>query len=246
MSFRDNSEFSESFAQGTISASGSLEHPIVWLRNKIAARINRYNIIPHFYRNALQYIISKLGTLGYMNNEGQIIDVKCIHANPERAIAKLKQENNIILPIISINQVSSDNADDRRRPAFQLINETFWSEEKKRAVRVVSVAPRAVDIEYTINVWSKYKADLDQLVEQIRLLFNPELTVKTEYTNVAQAFIDSESDESTLETADREERILRRSFKVKLEGYIPNPRFIITSTGEIEEFKMEATIYEKK
>jgi hypothetical protein len=85
-----------------------------------------------------------------------------------------------------------------------------------------------------------------QIVEQIRPLFNPELTVKEEYTNVAQAFIDSESDESTLETADREERILRRSFKVKLEGYIPNPRFIITSTGEIEEFKMEATIYEKK
>jgi hypothetical protein len=245
MSFSRNTIL-ESFATGDISTSDVGEDPTMWARRKIAERTNKVNIIPHFYRDALQYIISKLGTLGYMNSEDKVVDVRCIHANPERTIAKLKQENNIILPIISISQNSSANADNRRRPAAQIINETFWSEEKKRAVRIISEAPRAVDIEYNINVWCKYKADMDQLVEQVRLLFNPHLVIKTAQTNVAQAHIEQESDKSSLDTSDRQERVVRRSFSVKLEGYIPNPRFIITSTGEIEEFKLDATIYEKK
>jgi ribosomal protein L28 len=236
----------ETFSTGNITVSSTGEDPMVWARRKIAERTNKKNIIPLFYREALQYIISKLGTLNYINSDTELIAVKCLHANPERAVAKMKQENNIILPVLSINQNSSANADDRRRGAPQIVNETFWSEEKKRAVRVISEAPRAVDIEYGINIWAKYKANLDQLVEQIRLLFNPHLVVKTSYTNVAQAYIEQEQDQSSVDTSDREERILRRSFTIKLEGYIPNPQFLITSTGEIEELKMDGTIYEKK
>ena len=235
-----------SFESGDITVSSSVETPTAWCRRLIRERTNSSNVIPHFYRQVLQYFISKLGTLSYINSETKVIPVKCIHANPERTIAKLKQETNIILPIISISQNSSNNADERRRGAPQLINETFWSEKKRRAVRVVSEAPRAVDIDLNINVWAKYKADIDQLIEQIRLLFNPHLVIKTEYSDVAMAYIENEQDQSTLETADRQERIVRRSFTIKLEGYIPSPKFIITSTGQIEEFNLEASIYEKK
>lgn len=246
MSYSNNFTTTTSFERGDITVSSSGQDPNQWCRELIRERTKNTNVIPHFYRQVLQYMISKLGTLSYLNSETKLVPVKCIHANPERAIAKLKQETNIILPIISINQNSSNNADDRRRGAAQIVNKTFWSELKKRAVRVVSEAPRAVDVDFGINVWCKYKADIDQLVEQIRLLFNPHLIVKNEYTDVAQAYIESENDESTFEAADRKERIVRRSFKIKLEGYIPNPQFIITSTGEIEEFNLEASIYEKK
>tara|TARA_R110002051_G_scaffold71943_4_gene130079 strand:- start:1784 stop:2527 length:744 start_codon:yes stop_codon:yes gene_type:complete len=247
MSFRTNSKIEEFFASGTLETSSTTrENPMVWARKMIAQRTNKYNVIPLFYRESLQYMISQLGSLSYINSDTKLVDVKCIHANPERAVAKMKQENNIILPIISINQNSSANADDRRRGAPQIVNDTFWSEEKKRAVRVISEAPRAVDIEYGINIWAKYNANLDQIVEQIRLLFNPHLVIKNSYTNLAQAYLDQETDKSTVETSDRQERILRRSFTVKLESYIPNPQFIITSTGEIEELKMDATIYQKK
>ena len=84
---------------------------------------------------------------------------------------------------------------------------------------------------------------MDQLCEQIRLLFNPHLVIKNSYTNTALAFIESESDDSTLETTDRQERIIRRTFSIKLEGWIPNPKFIITSTGEIQEFNIDSTLY---
>ena len=231
------------YSTGDITTSSTGEHPMVWAREKIAQRTTKMNRIPMFYKEALRYVISKLGTLVYINSETELIDVKCVHANPERTIGKLEQDNNIILPIVSINQNQSQNADSRRRGAPQIVNEVLWSDARKRAVRVISEAPRAVDIEYGLNIWCKYKADMDQLCEQIRLLFNPHLVVKNSYTNTAMAYIDSENDQSTLEVADREERILQRTFNLKLEAYIPNPKFLITNTGEIEELGLDSTIY---
>ncbi len=215
----------------------------VWARNKIRERTLQKNNIPFFYRESLRFLIGKLDTLKYINSENEIIGIKCIHANPERTIGKLKQENNIILPILSINQDASQNADNRRRTSTNIVSESWWSDEKKRAFRVLSIAPRAVDIEYGINIWAKYKNNLDQIVEQIRLMFNPQLVIQNSYTNTALAFLDQEIDNSTLETSDRQERIIRRSFKIKVEAYIPNPKFLITSTGEIEEFNLDTTIY---
>ncbi len=215
----------------------------VWARNKIRERTLQKNNIPFFYRESLRFLIGKLDTLKYINSENEIIGIKCIHANPERTIGKLKQENNIILPILSINQDASQNADDRRRTSTNIVSESRWSDEKKRAFRVLSIAPRAVDIEYGINIWAKYKNNLDQIVEQIRLMFNPQLVIQNSYTNTALAFLDQEIDNSTLETSDRQERIIRRSFKIKVEAYIPNPKFLITSTGEIEEFNLDTTLY---
>ena len=70
-------------------------------------------------------MIASFNDVGYIDSEEKFNNIMCIHANAERAIAKLKQENNIILPIISINQNSSANADNRRRNAPNLLNESF-------------------------------------------------------------------------------------------------------------------------
>jgi len=217
--------------------------PNVWARDLIKLRTNKQNQIPFFYKESLRFMISKLGSLSYLNSETQVVDVKCVHAHPERTIAKLHQENNIILPIISINQDTSDNDDDRRRNSTSLVIDQHWSEDKKRAYRLISLAPRAVNINYGINIWAKYKNNLDQLSEQIRLIFNPHLTIRNPYTNVAMAYIEAEADDSSTSVGDGAERVLRKSFDITLEAYIPNPKFLITSTGEIQEFKGEATIY---
>lgn len=241
--FIKDSKIIEGFATGNVPTKINSQDPMVWAREKIAQRTTRANKIPMFYKESLRFIISKLGTLAYINSEVELIDVKCVHANPERTIGKLKQDNNIILPIVSINQNQSSNADSRRRGSPQIVNESFWSDEKKRAVRVISEAPRAIDIEYGINIWTKYKANMDQLCEQVRLLFNPHMVIKNSYTNTAMAYIDTETDNSTLDTSDRQERIIRRTFSIKLEGWIPNPKFLITNTGEIQELTVDSTIY---
>ena len=232
----------ESAGSGPLPSFSSID-ALSWAKRVVAQRTTVSNNIPLYYREVLRYLISELGNLAYIDSELNVVKVKCVHSNPERTIAKLKQENNIILPIIAINQNTSDNADKRRRTSNQIINESFWSKKKKRAFRILSVAPRPVDIQYGINIWAKYKANLDQLVEQIRLLFNPSLTISTAYSNSSVAFIEQESDNSTVEVSDRKDRIIRRTFLVKFETYIPNPKFLITSTGEIEEFNTDTTIY---
>lgn len=242
MVFKVRSKVLESTASGDIPVFTST-NPYVWARKEIELRTTKQNKIPFFYKESLRYLLSKLGSLSYLNSETQVVNIKCVHANPERTIAKLHQENNIILPIISIDQETSDNDDARRRNSPSLVLEKYWSEEKKRAFRIMSLAPRSVNISYGINIWAKYKNNLDQIAEQIRLLFNPHLVIKNPYTNVASAFLDSEADQSTLDLGDREERVLRKTFAIVLEAYIPNPQFLITSTGEIEEFNSETTIY---
>jgi hypothetical protein len=57
--------------------------------------------VSFIYRESLRSMIASFNNIGYMSSEDKWTDIKCIHANAERAIAKLKQENNIILPIIN-------------------------------------------------------------------------------------------------------------------------------------------------
>ena len=80
---------------------------------------------------------------------------------------------------------------------------------------------------------------MDQLVEQIRLVFGPGVNVITKYTNSTVAFIVEEANDSTLVVGDREDRVIRRKFEINIEGYIPYPKYLITANGELTEFKTE-------
>tara|TARA_R110002051_G_scaffold8198_1_gene34769 strand:- start:296 stop:1027 length:732 start_codon:yes stop_codon:yes gene_type:complete len=243
MTHRYTVSITETAPSGVFPPHKKAEDPSVWARREIISRSKVENRVSFFYKDTLRFLISKLGTLGYINSEDKVTSVRCIHAHPERTISKLKEETNIILPIISISQNTSDNDDKRRRNSPVLINEKYWSDVKKRAFRVLSLAPRPVNIKYSVNIWSKYKSNLDQLAEQIRLLFNPHLVIENMYTNTVQSYITSELDRSSVNVGDRQDRIIRRSFDIDVEGYVPNPKFLITSTGEIEVLNADVEIY---
>ncbi len=83
------------------------------------------------YRESLRSMIASFNDVGYISSEDKWTDVKCIHANAERAIAKLKQENNIILPIISIGQTVSDNDTNRQKTESFLVNEEYWDKARR-------------------------------------------------------------------------------------------------------------------
>jgi hypothetical protein len=208
------------------------------VRRRIFEMTRAKHNISFIYRESLRAMIACLSDIIYIDGDQKSVDVKCIHGNAERTIAKLNQENNIILPIISISQTVSDNDDQRRRNESLLVHEKYWDENKKRAVRVLSFTPRPVNIKYQINVWCKYLMDMDQILEQIRLKFNPEMQVPTSFSTLAKAFIDSE--EAQPYTAqDKEDRVIQKTINVVLRTYIPSPKFLVTSTGSIEEFKIE-------
>jgi hypothetical protein len=186
------------------------------------------------YKEFLRFLIATFGQLKYLAEDGKIKEIKCMHARPERAVAKLNQQQNMVLPTTTISQTAIQEAENRRRISNLFQHEVRWNEKKQRAERVIRVVDRPVNIQYTLNLWTKYIADMDQLAATIRLLFNPTMSVNTKFNKVSQIFLVSESDNSTINLADREDRIIKRSFVLSLETYIPNPRFKVTSTGEIQ------------
>lgn len=208
------------------------------VRAKIFKMTQAKSNISFIYRESLRAMIAAFNDIGHYNAQDEFIDIKCIHGNSERAIAKLNQENNIVLPMLSISQTISNNDDERRRYESVLVHEKYWDEKKGRAVRILSLAPRPVNVNYQLNIWCKYMADMDQILEQVRLKFNPEMNVPTEYSTLAKAFLESEEMVGSMTAITKEDRILKKTLNIVLRTYIPSPKFLITSTGEIEEFKI--------
>jgi hypothetical protein len=209
------------------------------VRQRIYKMTQAKHSISFLYKETLRSMIASFNDVGYINAEGDFVDIKCIHGNPDRMTAKKFIEDNIILPVISISQTNSTNDDERRRNESVLVHEKWWDADKGRAFRILSLAPRAINISYQLNVWTKFQFDRDQILEQIRLKFNPEMQVPTKFSTLAKAILESEEADGSTQAADKEERVLKKTFNIVLRTYIPNPRFLVTSTGQIEEFKMD-------
>ena len=84
-------------------------------------------------------------------------------------------------------------------------------------------------------------SDMDQILEQIRLKFNPEMQVPTKFSTLAKAFIYSEDELGAVDAGDKDDRILKKAVNLVLRTYIPNPKFLVTSTGKITKFNMETS-----
>ena len=210
--------------------------------NQILASERNQSKISLVYKETLREMIRIFGELFYINEEQEIVPIKCIHGSAERTIAKLKQETNIILPVLSVTQTISTDDKSRRKTDYTLVHNVQWDEIRQRAYRIVSIAPRSINILYAINVWTKYKSDMDQITEQIRLKFSPSLDIGTTYSTFNQAFLLQEQDQSSLDLGDKEDRLLRKTFEVQVQTYIPSGKYLVTSTGQIEKVVTEAEI----
>ena len=179
----------------------------------------------------LQHIFDSLYVI---DNDNKIVSVKRIYANPERVVAKQIQEDNTILPVISIEQDVSDIDSARSRYSPVLVHDVIWSDKHQRAKRVISLSPTPVNMLFRIHIWAKYGEDLDQILEQINIMFNPSLNVPNKFSSETQAFITEEEDTTETSYKDGQDRLIRRSVVIQVQTYIPSPRALLTSTGEIE------------
>ena len=209
------------------------------IRKEIFKMTHAENNISFVYKELLRSMIASFNDVGYIDSEDKWTEIKCFHGNAERTIAKLQQENNIVLPVITVGQTVTDNDMRRQKSESVLVHEKWWDAEKNRAYRVLSLAPRAVNIKYQINIWAKYMADMDQILEQVRLKFNPEMQVPTPHSTLTKAIIDSEDNVGLIAAPDKEDRILKKQLGVTVRTYIPSPKFLITATGKIEKFRIE-------
>jgi len=196
------------------------------------------------YKDTLRYLINVFSNVYYIDRNNNSVKIKCFHGNQERAIAKSTVGDNITLPVITIVETTTANNDQRRRYSPILAHETYWDKKKQRAIRLLSMPPRPVDISYEVNIWTKYKQDMDQIREYIFALFNPDLEIETKHGYTNKAFILSESNTEQAEATDTQDRVLKKSITLTAETYIPNPKFLYTSTGKIEIFNYEIDLDE--
>jgi hypothetical protein len=209
--------------------------------SEILEKTNASNgmFISSAYKNCLKNLLDLFGNIYYIDKNNNSIKLKCIHANQERAIARITTGDNITLPLITISETSTMNDDDRRRYNPTLVHDSYWDNDKQRAIRILTLPPRPITISYSINIWTKYKQDLDQIRGSIFLLFNPDIELNIKENFFTKAFIQDESDASEITANDTQDRILRKSINIFVETYIPNPKFLYTSTGKIEQMKYE-------
>jgi len=209
-----------------------------YLKDKITKMSKNLNVTSKVYKEILRSLLAEL-RLGYVNDDSEYIKLKLHHGRQERAVAKKFQENNIILPYSTIFQSGVASDDPKRRQRNVLMYNSVWNDETQRAERVVSLCDVPIISEYTLSVWSKYVSDIDQISATLRSQFNPDLILETSYSNNIKAFLTEESDISSVEVADKEDRLIRKSFTINVESYIQSPRFKVTSTGKIVQVNTE-------
>ena len=201
--------------------------------------------IQKVYKDTLRFLISTFSDVYYIDKDNNPVRIKCFHANQERAIAKTTVGDNITLPVITIAENQSAKLTDtkkRGRYTPLLVNKSYWDSNKNRAIRILSLAPRPVDINYSINIWAKYREDLDQIRESISAMFNPDLEIQTKHSQITKCFLTDESSASILTADDTEDRVLKTVLNITVETYVPSPEFLYTSTGKIEELNFDLEI----
>lgn len=192
-------------------------------------------VIDNVYKESLRSMLHIFGNLYYIDSNGNRIKVNCSHGNPERIAGRLKADNTLILPMVTIVETQTDSDESRMR--YQnIISEKAWDPDKRRATRVLSLPPRPINITYEVNIWAKYKADMDMLRSSIFSLFSPDINIETQYSVHNKAFINSERDLGNVGAGDGADRVLQKTISVTLETYIPSPKFFFTNTGEVKEF----------
>tara|TARA_R110000822_G_scaffold4185_1_gene18035 strand:- start:2216 stop:4915 length:2700 start_codon:yes stop_codon:yes gene_type:complete len=192
-----------------------------------------------FYREYTKFLIEKMKTVQYLDSEEKAQDVNVFFANPERAIAKMKEDRNFKLPLMSISIDDIDEDVDRRKTSSNLEISTVWDVKKQRAIRIVSKAAKPINLSFTINIWSKYLEDVNQIIESVMLMFNPSMDFKTKDSSNSQAFIQQVTDNSVMSVGDQKDRVIRKMIIITAEAYLSNPKYLITSTGEIERMGVD-------
>lgn len=217
----------------------------VKFRSYILDATKNSTLSPFVYKDLLRALIVAFGNIHFIDGENKLTRVTTVHGNPERTIAKLYQEDNIILPLITILQDGAKDDIAKRRYDDLIIQKTVWNDDIQRAERVIGIADVPVKLVFNLNVWCKYMEDIDQIAQALRIKFNPSVLLKTPVSGAIKAFLLSETNKSSTGAGDREDRVLRKSFALSVEAYIPSPKFKITSTGKIEKIVSDLWISKK-
>ena len=212
------------------------------IKKQLFERENKNFRSLEFYRATSKELLGLLSTGQILGADNKIAQVPAFYANYERAIAMLFKTRNLTLPLMTLAISDTKEDVERRRPDFDIEYWTIHNKETRRHTRVASLSPKAVKISYTLNLWTRYVEDMNQLLEYVMQLFRPHLRVETNFMTNACAFITAVSDNSTLDAPDRKDRVIRKTITFEVETYMPTRQYQIQSNGDIVDMKYEFAI----
>jgi len=220
----------------TVETSSSIANLQKEAQAKLYDYYSKSNFSFGIYRKITQELLTLFSDVKIKSSENKLIPIRVIQGLPSRA--QSKRETNIILPIMSLTQMESESNSDRSRYEPILTHRVVWHKEKQRAMRALSFAPTPVDVTYALSIWTKYKSDYDQVLNQIMLKFTPSLEVWTNEGRI-HGFISEIANESDFHPDDGSDRDLKCRIIFTVEGWIRYPEVLYTSTGKIEQLNLE-------
>ena len=191
-------------------------------------------IIRNFYREYTTSLMDRLN-VHVFDAQDKKITVPVMYANPERAIAKVKQDRNLVLPLMSVSIGDIEENTTVRKPDVQLTTYKFFDIEEQRAFRIIRKASKAVALQFQITFWAKYTEDMNQMVEEVQMLFQPSMALPTAYEDDNKAFLVDILDMSSIQAADKQDRLIRKRATIRVEAYIPGRQYLYSNTGRIKE-----------
>jgi len=195
-----------------------------------------------FYRKTSKRLLSLFSDAQIVGDDDKVFSVPVWYGNSERAVAKIFDDRNLIIPAITLSISDIDQDAERRRPNTNIELWTVKDSKTRRYTRVASLAPQAVNVSFQLNLWTKYVEDMNQLFEYVMNKFHPHLRVETDFNTDARGFITEVSDNSTVVAEDKKDRVIRKTVTFSVETYLPSRKYMIQSNGEIQETNISFTI----
>lgn len=203
----------------------------------------------HFYNESTRRYVAVFGTLfndiiiERKNNSGTSINkikVPVNYAPMQKILAKLDQDPNLNAPAMTLPRMS-----------FEITGMTYSAERKLTSLtkqqKAISTddasattlfTPSPYDIEFQLNIMTKYNEDASKILEQILPFFKPDITVGVKMIDTLATFVDipvvlnSVSMEDTYEADFDTRRALIYTLNFTMKAYFFGP----TSTKKLIKF----------
>lgn len=173
----------------------------------------------------------------------------CVFAVPERAFAQIwkrlgqpeDSQKVIPLPFASIDRTDVVHDPNRERPAVLKRMGSLWDKDKGEEIFYEMAWPIPVNVTYQVTFWARLLRDLDDLVLQLRMLFDVPgqgkyLSVEFPFpmdTRIVWTHINEVRRLPLVETSEKQ-RSLRSVVELEMSGWLAKPSRFYKRVENIE------------
>ena len=199
-----------------------------------------------FYNQTTRRYVAVFGTLfndiqiGRSNNAGveqQRVTVPINYAPMQKLLARLEQDPNLDQPAITLPRMSFEMTGMQYNPTRKLPSSTRQTKSisANDSALTTLFTPAPYDLEFQLNIMTKYTEDGTKILEQILPYFKPDVTVSVKMIDTMDFYVDipvvlnSVSAEDTYEGDFTERRVISYALEFTMKLYFFGPVY----TGDV-------------